>query len=186
MLRPSFPKIALLGLILPLAVSAVTPSESLQNGKDYYFAGEFKKAITHFQRTIKAYPNDPEPYLWLGKSYAVLADLNAPVLGARARAQARLCLAKAVQLAPESPEYRRELFDFLVGSDDAWFAGRDAEALLRRMPASEAEDPERQFRLRQKRQEHSSPEAIAGKLLVWAPETLVRWTGRPCGIGDCQ
>jgi Flp pilus assembly protein TadD len=183
---PSLRQIALLGVIVPSLISAATLSEGLQTGKNYYFEGEFQKAISHFQRTIQAHPNDPEPHLWLGKSYAVLADLNAPILGARARTQARQHLAKAVQLAPESAEYRRELFDFLVGSDDAWSAGRDAQALLGRMPASDAEDPGLRFRLQQKRQERSSPEAITGKLLVWAPETVARWAERPRGTGHSR
>jgi Flp pilus assembly protein TadD len=183
---PFLRQITLLGVILTSRLSAAALSEGLQTGKNYYFEGEFKKAIVQFQRTIQAHPNDPEPHLWLGKSYAVLADLNAPILGARARTQARRHLAKAVQLAPDSTEYRRELFQFLVGSDDAWSAGRDAQALLDQMPASEAEDPALQFRLQQKRQERSSPEAITGKLLVWAPETVARWTEWPGGTGRSQ
>ena len=171
--------IAVLGVILTSRLSAAVLSDGLQKGKDYYFAGEFKKAIVQFQRTIQAHPNDPEPHCWLGKSYAVLADLNAPILGARVRRQARQHLTKAVQLAPDSTEYRRELFHFLVGSDDAWSAGRDAEALLGRMPAAEAEDPGLRWQLQQKQQERFSPEAVTGKLLVWAPETLAQWAGRP-------
>jgi Flp pilus assembly protein TadD len=176
---PSLRQIALLGVIVPSLISAATLSEGLQTGKNYYFEGEFQKAIAHFQRTIQAHPNDPETHCWLGKSYAVLADLNAPVLGARARRRARQHLTKAVQLAPDSTEYRRELFQFLVGSDDAWSAGRDAEALLGRMPAAEAEDPGLRWQLQQKQQARFSPEAVTGKLLVWAPETLASWAGRP-------
>jgi Flp pilus assembly protein TadD len=79
---------ALLGVILISSLSATTLNDGLRKGKSYYFEGEFKKAIAQFQRTIQAHPNDPEPHLWLGKSYAVLADLNAPILGARARTHA--------------------------------------------------------------------------------------------------
>jgi hypothetical protein len=98
---------------------------------------------------------------------------------APARTQARQHLTKAVQLAPDSTEYRRELFYFLIGSDDAWSALQDAEALLGRMPAAEREDPELRSRLQEKRRERASPEAMTGKLLVWAPETLARWAERP-------
>ena len=180
----SFPflcQVALLSVILTSRLSAAALSDGLQKGKDYYFEGEFQKAIVQFQRTIQAHPNDPEPHCWLGKSYAVLSDLNAPILGARARRRARQHLAKAVQLAPDSPEYRRELFHFLVGSDDAWSAGRDAETLLGRMPTAEAEDPGLRWQLQQKQKERFSPEAVTGKLLVWAPETLASWAGRPSG-----
>lgn len=131
-LRP----LALLSVILTSRLSAAVLNDGLQKGKEYYFAGDIQKAIVQFQRTIQAHPNDPEPHCWLGKSYAVLSDLNAPILGARARRRARQHLAKAVQLAPDSAEYRHELFHFLVGSDDAWSAGRAAEALLGRRPAA--------------------------------------------------
>jgi tetratricopeptide (TPR) repeat protein len=159
-------------VILLSRLSAATFSDGLQKGKDYYFAGEFKKAIVQFQGAIQAHPNDPEPHLWLGKSYAVLADLHAPILGARAHTQARQHLTKAVQLAPDSIEYRRELFYFLIGSDDAWSALQEAEALLGRMPAAERQDPELRFWLQEKRRERASPEARTGKLLVWAPRKL--------------
>jgi hypothetical protein len=47
------------------------------------------------------------------------------------------------------------------------------------MLPSEVEDLELRFRLQQKHHEHSSPELITAKLLVWAPETLACWAERP-------
>jgi tetratricopeptide (TPR) repeat protein len=104
---------ALLLMIVTSTVSAAVLSDGLQKGKNYYFAGELKKGISQFELTIEKNPNDPEPYLWLGKSYGLLADTKAPIFSTRARLKARRYLAKAVQLAPDCVECRRELFDFL-------------------------------------------------------------------------
>jgi tetratricopeptide (TPR) repeat protein len=47
----------------------------------YYTEGEFKKAVAHFQLSLKVDPNDAESYYWMGMSYQVLADIDFPFAG---------------------------------------------------------------------------------------------------------
>jgi tetratricopeptide (TPR) repeat protein len=164
----------LLLMVATSAISAAALNDSLQRGKNYYFAGEFKKAISQFESTAKANPSGAEPYLWLGKSYAVQADIKGPMFGGRARLKARLYLAKAVQLAPECSECRRELFDFLVSSDASWSALREAKALLDGMPESDPDFPWMQMSLMEARAEHASPEYLTAALFSVPPEVLAR------------
>jgi tetratricopeptide (TPR) repeat protein len=166
--------IALFLMLATSAVSAAALSDSFQRGKNYYFAGEFEKAISQFESTAKTNPGGAEPYLWLGKSYAVQADIKGPILGGRARLKARIYLAKAVQLAPDSIECRRELFDFLVNSDASFSALQEAKSLLDRMPESDPEFPWMQLSLMEARAEHASPEYLTSALFTWPPQALAR------------
>lgn len=166
--------IALLSIIATSVISAAALSDSLQRGKNYYFAGEFKKAISQFESTAKANPTGAEPYLWLGKSYGVQADIKGPIFGGRARLKARMYLARAVQLAPECMECRRELFDFLLNSDASWSALREAKDLLAGMPESDPDFRWMQSLLREAHAEHASPEYLTAALFSLPPEALAR------------
>jgi predicted Zn-dependent protease len=53
----------------------------------------------------------------LGRSYETLADIATP-FGRKYRALARTHLTRATELAPNHPEYRRELFEFLLDAGD--------------------------------------------------------------------
>jgi tetratricopeptide (TPR) repeat protein len=108
-------------------------------GKASYQSGEFKQAAAHFQLALQSDPQRAEPHYWLGRSYESLADVATP-FGRKYRGLARTHLTKAVELAPNRTEYRRELFDFLLDSGDL----RQAEELLVKSAES---DPEYDFML---------------------------------------
>jgi len=175
-------KAALLLMIVASTVSAAALSDGLQKGKTYYFAGEFKKAISQFELTIEANPNDAEPYLWLGKSYALLADTKAPILATRARLKARRYLAKAAQLAPDCAECRRELFDFLVDSDSSRSELRQAKALLKKTPESDLDYPWMQSSLAQARRQRSGPEHLTTQFFAAPSEAVAQLSLRPAAV----
>jgi tetratricopeptide (TPR) repeat protein len=127
-------------------------------GRRDFATGEFKKAASHFQRAIKADPNDADSYFWLGKSYEMLADIGGPLLGVRASVKARFYLAKALQLVPDNEDYRRELFQLLVVSDHSPGALRQAESIIQMMPESDPDYPFMLLRLHQEYEARSSPE----------------------------
>ena len=87
-------------------------------GRASYDQGEFKKAAAHFQAALQVNPNDAGTYYWAGMSYQMLADIAAP-FGHKYNAKARINLTRAMELAPNLSDYRRELFDFLLDSAGA-------------------------------------------------------------------
>lgn len=176
---------------LPIApiflVCFACPSQSaeLKNhfeiGQRSYESGEFKKAVSQFERAAKADPDDARVYLWLGKSYEMLAIIDGPALGGHARAQAHKALAKAFRLEPENREYRHELFEFLVESDYSRSALREAETIAQTVNESDPDYPLMQARLEDARDEHYSREHRASALLL-APIEFVKIAARPVSL----
>lgn len=148
-------------IIILLFAGTIFPAESrgdFEAGRSNYEAAEFKKAAAHFERALKAEPNDAAASFWLGKSYQMLSDIDGPLFGARAFSKARRYLAKAVELQPGNQEYRRELFNLLLETGFSASALAPAESIIRMVPPS---DPDYRFmmmRLEQERQARSSPE----------------------------
>jgi tetratricopeptide (TPR) repeat protein len=173
---------ALVLMIVASAASAAALSDGLQKGKNYYFAGEFKKAIAQFELAAEKDPNDGEPYLWLGKSYALLADTKAPILSTRTRLKARRYLAKAVQLAPDCVECRRELFDFLVDSDNSRSELRQAKALIENTPESDLDYPWMRSSLAQARKQHFSPEYLTGQFFAGPSRAFAQLSLHPAPV----
>jgi tetratricopeptide (TPR) repeat protein len=143
-------------------------------GRAYYTEGQFKIAAAHFELALQTNPSGAESYYWAGMSYQMMADIAAP-LGRKYNLKARDYLTRATELAPGRPEYRRELFNFLLdsaGSSRAIF--QQAAAILRTVPES---DPECTYMLRQLEQKgraNSSAEARLGRLLLAVPRAGYR------------
>jgi tetratricopeptide (TPR) repeat protein len=154
-------KLHILSTLLLMFASAGLSAESRNAGnagRRDYAAGEFKRAASHFQRALRAHPNDADSCFWLGKSYEMLGDTRGPVLGARASFKARFYLTKAVRLAPDNEGYRRELVEFLIVSDHSPGALRQAESIIQMTPESDPDYPFVLLRLHQEHQARSSPE----------------------------
>src|SRR6266852_3813700 len=98
-----------------LSSEAAAQGSEFATGRAYYTEGEFKKAAAHFQLALKVNPNDAESYYWMGMSYQVLGDIAFPFAG-KYTSKARVYLTRATELAPGRPDYRRELFEFLLDS----------------------------------------------------------------------
>jgi tetratricopeptide (TPR) repeat protein len=154
------------------ALSAAALSDPLQEGEAYYFSGDFKKAKSQFELKMKASPNEPEPYLWLGRSYAVMADLKAPVLSTRTRLKARMYLAKAVELSPRCADCRHELLALLLESDDSISGLPETKILLANTPESDPDYASLQALLAQRRHESLSPEHVMTALVGAPSQTL--------------
>jgi tetratricopeptide (TPR) repeat protein len=145
-----------------------------ETGRTFYADGEFKKAAAHFQLALKTNPNDAETHYWAGMSYQVLADIAAPFDG-KYHAKARAYLTRATDLAPDRPEYRRELFDFLLESTrDSRSALRQAAGILRTTPESDPDYNDMRRRFQRESKLASSAQAQLGNLFLAAPRAAVQ------------
>ncbi len=124
---------------LLLVTLAIAQQSEFATGQSNYRAGDFKVAIAHFQRALDVNPKDAASNYWMGRSYETLADIATP-FGRKYRSLARTYLTTAAELAPNRPEYRRELFDFLLDANEQRLA-------LRILKASAETDPEYDYML---------------------------------------
>lgn len=156
-------------------------------GLTYYTEGEFKKAAVHFQLALKANPDSAEACYRIGMSYEMLADIAAP-FGGKYNRKARVYLTKATELAPTRPEYRRELFNFLLDSGGSSRATlRQAAGILRTLPESDPDYTFLHWELEQASRANSSAEARLASLFLAAPQAAWRiaelpvsaFSGRP-------
>jgi tetratricopeptide (TPR) repeat protein len=128
-----------LAWLILLVTPAIAQQSEFTTGQFYYQAGEFKIAVSHFQNAIQANPKDAASHYWMGRSYETLADIATP-FGRKYRSLARTHLTTAAELAPSRPEYRRELFDFLLDANEH----RQALGILNASPES---DPDYDYML---------------------------------------
>src|SRR5580698_5533461 len=112
-MNPMRMTLTILTLLAAFSGTAAAQRSEIEIGRAYYTDGEFKRAAGHFQLAIETGLNSAESFYWLGMSYQRLADIAQP-FGGRYNAKARVCLTRAVELAPNRSDYRRELFDFLL------------------------------------------------------------------------
>src|SRR5581483_10293526 len=119
-------------------------------GRAAYDSADFKKAIRYFQAAFNADPDNPEASFWLGRSYEVLTDVTSPFYSSHRWAKAHFYLQRAVKLAPDRRDYRREYFDFLLESaDHSRGSLSEAERFLNSMPESDPDFVDMAARLRE-------------------------------------
>ena len=170
-------------LLSGLGSEAAGQGSEFATGRAYYTAGEFKKAAAHFQLALKVKPNDAESYYWMGMSYQVLSDIAWP-LGHTYNSKARVCLTKAVELAPSRSDYRKELFGFLVESAGSSRAAlRQAAEILRMVPESDPDHPYMLLQFEQEKSLDASAEARLGRLFLAVPGAAYRIAELPCPHG---
>jgi tetratricopeptide (TPR) repeat protein len=161
-------------LLAVFGASCMAQPSELAAGKASYRDGEFQQAVTHLQRAIRSDPQDAACHYWIGRSYETLADIAAP-FGAKYRTLARASLTKAMELAPDRPEYRRELFDFLL--DSVNFSRGEQQQAAGILLGSAESDPEYEAlvsRFEEAQKVNSSVNARLGRLFLAAPQTAVR------------
>jgi len=107
-------------------------------------------------------------------SYQVLADISFP-LDHKYKSRARLHLTRAVELAPSEPEYRRELFLFLLHSGGV----RQATALLTTVSESDPDYDWLRWELDAERNANASPEARLGRLFLAGPRAAYAIVAAP-------
>jgi tetratricopeptide (TPR) repeat protein len=171
-------RLLLLVLFAGLLSEAAEQQSEFMAGRASYAAGDFKNAARHFQRAVDADPHDAESYYRAGMTYEVLADIATP-FGARYNAKARRCLTQAVQLAPDRQDYRRSLFDFLLGSGNpSRSALRQANAILATAPESDDDANEMRRLLADERRINSGAEARLGRVFLAVPRVTARLAGQ--------
>jgi tetratricopeptide (TPR) repeat protein len=161
-------------LLAALGGKAAGQRSEFAIGRAYYTEGEFKKAAAHFQLALNSSPNDAESYYWMGMSYQVLADIAAP-FDARYNSKARVCLTKAVELAPSRRDYRRDLFDFLLDSAGSSRAAlRQAAGILQTVPEPDPDYSYMRQRFERERRANASADARLGRLFLAVPQVAYR------------
>ena len=166
--------LTILMLFTAFNAPAAAQRSEIETGRAYYTEGEFKKAAVHFQLALQTGPDAAESYHWLGLAYERLADIALP-FGGRYNAKARSCLTMAVDLAPSHPEYRRELFEFLL-DPSAWSrsAARQAAYILRTTPESDPDYPDMRRRFETESKANTAAEARLGRLFLAVPQAAYR------------
>ncbi len=61
-------------VLLMFSGAAYGYSYLMTSGKIYFDQGEYQKAIEKFKQAAASSPNDPKPYIWLGRCYTELKD----------------------------------------------------------------------------------------------------------------
>jgi tetratricopeptide (TPR) repeat protein len=178
-MNPMRVNLAVLTLLAAFSGPAAGQRFEIETGRGYYTEGEFKKAAAHFQLALNNEPNNAEAYYWIGMSYQRLADIALP-FGGRYNARARVCLTKAVELAPARPDYRGELFEFLLDpASSSRSALRQAAAILRTTAESDPDYGYMRGRLDSEGKANSSADARLGRLFLAVPQAAYRIAGLP-------
>jgi tetratricopeptide (TPR) repeat protein len=128
-------------LLLPLKLPAAIDSQKdwAQTGRMRFEQCEFKDAARAFTKALQFRPDDASLHLWLGRSYARMAE-SATLLTASGNARhARKSYERAIELQPSDRSYIRELFDFYLDSPQWFKGGLDRAALL--VPRIAPDDP---------------------------------------------
>jgi len=167
-------KLSLLISLAGLSAAAAGRHSEFAIGRAYYLEGEFKKAAAHFQLALKTNPDDAESNYWIGMSYRVQAEIAAP-FDRKYNSKARVYLTMAMELAPNRPEYRRELFNFLVDSAGSSRATlRQAAGILRTVSESDPEYASMHRQFQQESRANSSVDSRLGRLFLAAPRAAYR------------
>ena len=163
-------------VILLLVSAAGSPAADLRSdlaaGQDYYRQGDFTRAVSHFRRALRVDEYDAELNYWMGRAYEGRGDVATP-FGGGYHSKALVYFTRAVALAPDRGEYRRELFDFLVNSAEVSPARlRLAADLVSRTSELDPEYPLMRRRLELAVRMASSPNARLDRLMLGAPRTI--------------
>ena len=139
-----------------------------------YAQGEFKQAIAHFQRALQANPADADSYYWMGMSYQTLADIAFPFAG-KYTSRARIYLTKAAELAPDRPEYRKELFDFLLDPTGSSRSARlQAAAILQSVSPNDPDYESMRRQFERENKANASADDRLGRLFLGIPRAVCR------------
>jgi tetratricopeptide (TPR) repeat protein len=163
-------------VMLMLVSAAGSPAADLRSelaaGQDYYRQGDFKRAVSHFRRALRVDGYDAELNYWMGRAYQGRGDVATP-FGGGYHSKALVYLRRAVALAPDRREFRRELFDFLIYSAEVSPVRlRLAADLVSQTSESDPEYPLMRRRLELAASMASSPNARLDRLMLGVPRTV--------------
>jgi tetratricopeptide (TPR) repeat protein len=152
-------KLIILLCLAGLNIEAAAARSEFSVGQACYNNGEFKQAVLHFQQELRYHPRHAESYFWMGMSYQSLADIAFPFAG-KDRSNARASLITAVELAPDEPDYRRALFNFLIDNAGTSRATlQQATEILRTVPPNGLDYASMRKQLERRSSKYASQEA---------------------------
>jgi tetratricopeptide (TPR) repeat protein len=184
--NPMKVNLAILTLLVAFSGPAAGQRSEIEAGRGYYTDGEFKKAAAHFQLALKTDPNSAEAYYWMGMSYQRLADIALP-FGGGYNAKARVYLTRAVVLAPSRPDYRQELFEFLLDpAASSRSTLRQAAGILQTTSESDPDYSYMRGRFESESKANSSAEARLGRLFLAVPQAAYRIAELPALCAGAQ
>jgi tetratricopeptide (TPR) repeat protein len=165
-------KLILLILLTGLGAEAAAKQSEFAMGRACYTEGEFKKAVSHFQLAVNVNPNDAQSYYWMGMSYQVLADIAFPFSG-KYNSKARASLTKATELAPDRSDYRKELFDFLLGPAGSSRASRrQAASILQSVSLQDGDYETMRRQFERESRADASADARLAKVFLAVPRAV--------------
>jgi tetratricopeptide (TPR) repeat protein len=99
-------------------------------GKSRLMSGDIQRAIEAFQKAADISPADPEPVLWLGRSWGRRAETANPFSAAVDAVKARDYFEKAIAMDPNNKDALGDLFDYYLEAPALLGGGLDkAQAL---------------------------------------------------------
>jgi tetratricopeptide (TPR) repeat protein len=172
----------ILTLLAVFSAPVAAQRSEIETGRAYYMQGEFKKAAAQFQLALRTGSNNAESYYWMGMSYQRLADIAMP-FGGGYDGKARFSLTKAMELAPNRADYRRELFEFLLDpAGGSRTALRQAAAILEMTPESDPDYSDMRRRFQSESKANSSAEAKLGRVFLALPQAAYRVVELPAAV----
>ncbi|MFN3323948.1 MAG: tetratricopeptide repeat protein [Bryobacteraceae bacterium] len=96
------------------ALPEKTAAAYLLMGKNYYMAGEFKKATEVLEKAVELEPKRSDYYHWLGRAYGRRAETSSFFTAPGYASRARQNLEKAVELDPRNKDATYDLFEYYL------------------------------------------------------------------------
>ncbi len=145
-------------------------------GRDYFGAGDFKKATDSFEKAIAMEPGNAAYHLWLGRAYGRRAETSSMLTAPGLASKARQYFEKATQLDKTNLEAQSDLFEYYLEAPGFLGGGfgkasNVAEQISRLSPV---EGAWAQAKLAEKRKEYPKAEAQLRRAVELAPQQIGR------------
>lgn len=144
--------------------------------RNYFMAGDYKKATEAIEKAFAADPSNSEIALWAGRAYGRRAETSSPFTAPGNASKARQYFEKAVALKPSNIEALNDLFEYYLEAPGFLGGGFDkAVAVSERIAALDpVEGHYTRAKLAEKRKEFSSAEEQLRRAADLAPQQVGR------------
>ena len=145
-------------------------------GRDYYGAGDAKKATETLEKAVAADPKNSDCYLWLGRAFGRRAETSSPFTAPGLASKARQNFEKAVELNPHNLEALSDLFEYYLEAPGFLGGGIDkATKIAERIGAlNEIEGYWARAKIAEKRKEYPGAEQALRRAVELAPKQVGR------------
>jgi tetratricopeptide (TPR) repeat protein len=146
-------------------------------GRNYYGAGDFKKATESLEKAVANDPRSSDASLWLGRAYGRRAETSSPITAPGYASKARQAFERAAQLNPSNLDAQSDLFEYYLEAPGFLGGGLDkAEATAAEMARiNPAEGHWALAKLAEKRKQYSSAEDQLRRAIEAAPHQVGRF-----------